>query len=540
MSKPDFFDRKNYLDILEKRVKAIKDGYRHNVAIISDKDIGKTSVILNFLNRFTDPMILPIYLELRAEYSREQFVRKFIGVLLYNFLENSNISRNEDLDFLIAKASRFIPRTIESIKTILSSLKKRNNENTFIQLLSLCDILNAETGKICVIFFDEFHYLGELGIKHIYKQFSKMLMIQKNALYIILSSAKFKAKKILTSHLALLFGNFEIIEMRPFDLKTTEEFLISRLSHLQIQKCLIDFLNHFTGGNPLYLKIIIDSLTNIHCVITKEIMSKIIQDLLFVESGILNQRFNSYLKSLFMNLRLAQEYRTLLYLIANGQNKLKDLAISLHKPKKQVLLRLNQLLEYDIIAKSGDFFIICDRVFGFWLRFVYRWKMDSLTFDTEEQEKRFRIKIEEKINQFISANQKSVTKRMSELLRLFENELIQMRTKKIRLVHFREVKPLTFVRSRLNEGLIGRSKDSLWIMAIKPDTLTEEDIIDFASQCRRLRYVKPQRKIIITNRNIGTNVRLKAMEEKVLTWDLDDLNLILDLYYKPRVIPQYT
>jgi hypothetical protein len=126
---------------------------------------------------------------------------------------------------------------------------------------------------------------------------------------------------------------------------------------------------------------------------------------------------------------------------------------------------------------------------------------------------------------------------MMELLYQFGNELIQIKTKKIRLVHFKEVKPLTFVRSRLSQGLLGRSKDSLWIMAIKPDLLTEEDIIDFANQCQRFRYVRPQRKVIITNYNIDTNVRLKALQEKVLTWNLNDLNLILDLYNKPRVIP---
>ena len=550
MQTSDFFDRNVYLDILEKRTKAAKAGYRQNIAIIGDKDIGKTSVILHFLNQFNDPMILPLYLELGPELSWEQFVRKFIGSLLYNFLENSNVARNEDLDFLISKASRFIPKTIEAIKLTLSLLKKRKSvQNLFIQLLSLCDILNLETGKFCVIIFDEFHYLGTLGIKQIYKQFAKMLMIQKKVLYIILSSAKFKAKKILSSHLALLFGNFEIIEMQSFDLKTTEEFLSKRLAHLQMEKSLIDFLIHFTGGHPLYLKIITDSLlrftspvrnttlpegktkiSNGTSPITKEKLAEIIQDLLFVESGILNQRFR------LANLKLTQDYQELLYLIADGQNRLKDLATNLHKSKTQILSRLNLLLEYDVIDKSGDFFIISDRIFNFWLRFVYREKLNSLTFNTEEQKKNFRMKIEEKINQFILANRKSVLERMMELLHLFENELIQLRTKKFRLVQFQEIKPLTFLHSRLNEGLIARSKDSLWIMAVKREALTEEDIVDFTKQCRRFHYAKPQKKVIVTNYSIDTNARLKAMEEKVLTWNLDDLNLILDLYNKPRVI----
>jgi DNA-binding NarL/FixJ family response regulator len=535
MNKSDFFDQKSYLEILEKRTKAIKEGYRQNIAIIGDKDIGKSSVVLQFLSQFDDPKILPLYFELRPEFTLEQFVKKFIGIMLYNFLENSNVVRNEELDYLVSKASRFIPKTSEAIRVILNSLRRRNRENIFIQLLSLCDIFNSETGKLCVIIFDEFHHLGTLGIKQIYKQLSKMLMIQKNVLYIILSSAKFKAKKILSSHLALLFGNFEIIEMQPFSLKTTEEYLANRLKPLQIDKSLIDFLVHLTGGFPLYLKIITDSLLRISGEITKNNLAEIIQDLLFVESGILNQRCNNYLK-LLSNLKLTQDYQALLYLIADGQNRLKDIATSLHKPKTQILSRLNFLMEYDVIGKSGDFFVICDRIFGFWLRFVYREKLNSLTFDTEKQKKSFRIKIEDKIDKFILVNKKSVLERTMELLRLFENELIQIRMKKIRLIHFKEVKPLTFVHSRLNAGLLGRSKYSLWIMAIKVDSLTEEDIIDFINQCQRLRYVKPQRKIIITSAHIDTNVRLKAMEEKVLTWDLDDLNVILDLYNKPRVV----
>ena len=59
MDKTDFFDRRVYLDILNKRTKAIKDGYRQNIAIIGDKDIGKTSMVLHFLNQLDDPIILP-------------------------------------------------------------------------------------------------------------------------------------------------------------------------------------------------------------------------------------------------------------------------------------------------------------------------------------------------------------------------------------------------------------------------------------------------------------------------------------------------
>ncbi len=44
------------------------------------------------------------------------------------------------------------------------------------------------------------------------------------------------------------------------------------------------------------------------------------------------------------------------------------------------------------------------------------------------------------------------------------------------------------------------------------------------------------RKIIIALQDIDTNARLRALEEKILTCDLNNLNQILDLFYQPRVI----
>ena len=107
--------------------------------------------------------------------------------------------------------------------------------------------------------------------------------------------------------------------------------------------------------------------------------------------------------------------------------------------------------------------------------------------------------------------------------------------KKILLNHFREIKPLEFRSRVLKNGLIGRSSDSLWIVAVKSEQLNEEDIVEFSRECRRYRH-KLQRKVIVTLRDIDTNTRLRALEEKIWAWDINSLNQMLDLYSKPRVI----
>lgn len=524
-----FFDRQPYLDILEKRVSALLEGYRQNIAIIGDELVGKTSIIFKFLNKFYDNRIVVVYLEVRPE-SLNLFAKRFIGALLYNLLLNSGIPLKEDLDFLVGKSEKYIPRTIEKIRLILGGLEKRRKNNVFSELLSLCEMVKQETGKSCVVIFDEFNNLENIDSKNIYKEWAKLLISQKNTMYIIVSSLKFKTKTILSKNLSLLFGNFEVVTVEPFDIKTSEEYLRCQLSGINLNAGLKNFIVHLTGGYPLYLEVITDTLLKSESVNLPDI----IENILFDASGILNQRFSNYLKR-FLDSSHSQEYISILYLISSGHNKLKDIAHILHKTRKELGVRINHMLELDTITRSGDFLKINDRVFGFWLRFVYQEKLRSLTFDAKNQKAVFRKNIEEMIEEFMSNAQKPVIERMSELLRLFEDEIVQIEKKRLRLNHFREIRPLEFNKRGLKEGLIGRSSDSLWIMAFKYGLLTEEDITEFSKECKKYRH-KLQRKIIITFNDVDTNARLRALEEKIWTWDLNNVNQVLDLFYKPRII----
>ncbi|MCX5702091.1 MAG: hypothetical protein NTW64_03820, partial [Candidatus Omnitrophica bacterium] len=490
---------------------------------------GKTSIISKFLNKFCDNRIITLYLEVRPE-SAQSFARRFIAVLLYNFLAASGIPIKEDLEFLIKKSSKFIPKTIEKIKLILSLLDKRKKFPLFSELLSLTDSMHQETGKFCVVIFDEFHNLESIDIKNLYSEWSKLLILEKNTMYIIISSMTFKAKAILSKELSLLFGNFHIITVEPFDIKTSEQYLRQRLHNLNLNGGLIDFIVHLTGGHPFYLEVISEALLKLNVIN----LTDILEDLLFAPSGILNQKFSNYLKR-FLDLPFSQDYISILYLISSGHNKLKDISHILRRPKKELDIRINRLLELDTIIRSGDFLKINDRVFSFWLKFVYQERLHSLTLDAKNQKELFRNNTENMIQEFLLNAKRPMPERITELLRLFEDETMQLERKRLKLTHFREIKPLEFNKEGLKDGLIARSNDSLWIVAFKHDLLTENDISEFVKECRKYHY-KLQKKIIIAFQDIETNARLRALEEKILTWDLNNLNQILDLFYKPRVI----
>lgn len=529
MNKSAFFGRKAQLDLLRKRVSGLKDNYRQNIAIIGDELVGKTSLIFKFIESFHDNRILTVFIDTRIE-SADMFSKRFIGVLLYNFLSNSGLILKEDLEFLIDKSSRYIPKTIDKIKSILNNISRRKTASIFPELISLCESIYLETGKSSVVIFDEFHNLELLGFKNLYKDWSKVLISNKNTMFIIVSSLKCRAKDILSKGLSLLFGNFEVITLEPFDIKTSLEYLDIRLKAVNIPLPLKNFIVHFTGGYPMYLDIISESL-----VINKGgSLAEKLEEILFSTSGALNQRFSNYLKR-FNDRALGNDYVELLYLIASGRNKLKEIAHILRKKKSELGIMVARLLELDTLTRNGDFLQINDRVFSFWLKFVYQEKLNSLTFDAKNQKVKFHAQIETMIQEFMLNSQKTLMERMNDLFRLFEDEILQVEKKKIRLNHFREIIPLEFKNRSLKNGLIGRSHDSLWIVAVKLDNLTEEDIMEFSKECRKYRH-KLQRKIIVTLDDIDANARLRAMEEKVWAWDINSLNQLFDLYSRPRVI----
>lgn len=531
MVKEPFFGRESQLELLEKRIRSFKDGYRQNLAIIGDELVGKTSLVVQFLKRFSDNQLLLLYVEVRPE-PLAAFARRFIGVLLYTFLTNSGMALKEELEFLVAKAERYIPMTVGKIRLILEALTRRKKLTIFTELLSLTELIHQETGKSCVVIFDEFTHLEQVDTRSVYREWAKAIVAQKQTMYLLSSSFRFKARSILSKDLSLLFGNFEVTTVGPFDTRTSDAYLSFRLSAqgITLEQGLRDFIINFTGGYPFYLNAIVDRLNPPG----RRQLVALLDDLLFCGSGMLHQRFTVYLKY-FSDLSYGRDYAELLYLIASGHSRIKELAQRMGLQRRELDARIGYLCEWDALARSGDFLRLNDRVFGFWLRFVYQAQLESLTFDAKNQRERFRQNIESLIEEFLLSAQRPVVERLTDILRLFEDEVAQIERKKFRLVHFREIKPLEFSNRSLKHWLIGRSHDALWIMAVKPDMVTEEDIAEFSRECKKYRQ-RSQQKIIVALHDIDANARLRALEEKISTWDLNHLNQLFDLYSKPRVI----
>ena len=217
----DFFGRQEIIDLLLKRAHALKSGYRQNVAIIGHQQLGKTSILRHFLHSYRDPELLSVYVEIKLQ-ALDYFVEQFARSLLYQIISaQETLNATESLENLLKKAESQTPRTVARIREIAQLLKQRHADEAYSKLFELTSIVKAETGKKCIVILDEFHRLGEFGIKNAFSDFGKRIMLQKDTLYLLSSSSFSASRRILAEKLSLLFGNFERVYLEPFDFETS-------------------------------------------------------------------------------------------------------------------------------------------------------------------------------------------------------------------------------------------------------------------------------------------------------------------------------
>ena len=538
--KETFFGRNEILSAIQKRIDALKDGYRQNIALTGQSLAGKSSILHHLLSTLKDERIIPVYIEVIEE-PFVNFCDKFIGSLLFNFLKGIGHPVKEDLQFLINEGKKYIPNTVSIIDRIRDPQKKMPKEEMYSELFSLTSFIKKETHKSCIIIFDEFHNLGALGLKNPFSLFGKKIMVQKDTMYIVTSSKVSSVKRILSEKLSLLFGNFEAIDVGGFDSKTAREFLEERFRSIRVPDEYKEFLISFSDGNPFYLDVLSLKLKQMgerftFKRISEETLIYAFQDLFFDFKGTINQYLSSYLDGLLNNKRNRENYMAILLALASGHNRLSEIANLLKKRRGDITRSMSDLIELDIVTKAGGFYLLIDRMLGFWLKNVYQKKRDSIISYIPDRAKDFREKIKNILNSFIVDSKKDLMEKVERILHLFNNDIIQIGYKKFNLPKLTDIKIEQF--NHRVPYIVGYVKEKAWIIYIKDEELKDIDIMEFTEQCKTLKC-SVQRKIIVAPSGVDINAKLLAKESKIWIWDLEELNLFMSIYEMPRIVSYY-
>jgi AAA+ ATPase superfamily predicted ATPase len=535
----DFFGRQEVLDLIAKRASGLKSGYRQNVAIIGHQQVGKTSILRQFLQTLNDPEILPVYVEIKFQ-ALDYFVEQFVRSLLFQYLTRSmHVGHTESLAELTAKAAPLIPRTVERIGEISAMLRHRQAEEAYSKLFELTSVIRQETGKHCIVVLDEFHRLGEFGLRNAFANFGKRIMVQKDTMYLLSSSSFSASKKILAEKLSLLFGNFERVYLEPFDFETSAAFIAKRLAPLEVEDALLSFLIAFTDGHPFFLGTILSrvrelALSRGETALGRRTTAEVLHKLLFESQGILYQYFQKRI-SPWTRPEKRGNHVLILTELAKGKNRLKDVAKAVNRSQKETSDQIRELMEQELIVKNGVFFRFHDRMFRFWLSEVYERKELSLVSSTASGEE-FVKRIEALIGEEDALLKADVADRVAGLLSSFRNDIVELGEKRRQLPHFTEVLGPASVHGAdgPSRRLIAKGHGRCWVCKIVEEKATEREILELVDGSAP--ETRTATRVLVALKGLDENAKLLAKERRVLTLGLSRLNMLMDVYGKSPVI----
>ena len=531
-----FYGREEILETLNKRVLALKDGYRQNVALTGQSLAGKSSIILHFLHTIREEGFVPVYVEVVNE-SFRSFAGKFIATMLYSALGAAGRQAPSDLAGLMVKAQEFIPKTAAAIKEVQADIDRGELESAYSSLLELTSKLKAELGTPCIVILDEFDNLEHLGIKNPFQSFGKVIMVQKDTMYIVSSSRNLAIRKIISEKLSLLFGNFEVVKVANFGIKVSVDFLNAKLGGFDIDDFTKQFLIAFTDGNPFYLGRLVErmkssAIERMTSHIGSDILTDAVLELVYNSGGTIHQYLMNYLLEL-LDSRSRDTDIAMLVAIAGGRNRHADIARVLRIRQRDVVDALTRLCEQGIVAKSGVFYSIEDVMLEFWLKHVYQRKKDLLIDGTFDKTSLFRSEMESYMEGFRKEFRMSSTERLAALCNLFSGELVQLDAKNTRLPHFSRVETPSFPDG--TPYVAASFRGNYWIAQVFDRDMNENDIIAFIRNVKGL-TCKISNKVIVPLRGMDDNAKLLAKELRITIWDSRALNRLLNLYGMKRII----
>jgi hypothetical protein len=537
----NFYGRRGVLEVLKKRVTGLKEGYRQNVALLGNRYIGKTALLQRLMSQTEEQDVYFVYLDLENR-DFTYFALQFTKSLLYNYLKRENSpSLQEDLKLLCLGAKERLPRTVFVVQAVENLVAQGKNPEAYHMLLSLPEIFTQETGKSVVLIFDEFSHLENFDIPNAFADLGKHIMTQKNCLYIAASSLPQQAQTILSEKLSLLFGNFETINLEPFNFSEAQGLIDHNCEGIKIGLHLKNFIADFTGGHPLYINLLCQELICLSGVhgqkeIYAPILTQAIENVVFNPWGVISRHFELQVNTLAAG-KSAGNTVKVLGALAQGKHKISDLAESLPLKVSQINLRINALQEANIVERNGNYYHIKDKLFSYWIKYVFQRKLRVVDLEPGRSRKQFKEEINKVLNDFGVHARKDLSVRIVDLMHKFDNEAFVLCGRRYKLASFQHIKVL---KLRIGSGnyfdaISAESEEGTWLVVLKKDPVLDGDLNGILEEIKKLEP-KPSRSVIVSLSGLDENAKVRALQEKLWIWDEDQLNSLMHLFDEPTIV----
>jgi len=523
---------------LEKRVHDIENGYRQNVGILGPSGVGKTKLLCEFFQSISrNPRLLPVCVKAETIDGRE-LMDQWMGAVLSAVLLDRTLNIPKTLNGLLRESETIIPQTVAAVRHVQKLLRQEKNSSAVRELFMLSGTLARETGKKVVLMIDEFQALEKLPTPDPFLLVGKQMMLDKEVLYLVTSSATDRAREIFREKLSLLFGNFEVLELAPFGFMEMEQYLASRMPAHRWPAELKKFLFHMTDGEPIYLDLLTQRLENYETrefpqIVTSTVLLDVFCQELFDRRGRLALLFEKKLEQCARLAKQSGPYVRAMLALSHGRHKLIPIAAFIEETVAETQKVLKRLTLEGLIVKSGSFFHIPDYLFRFWLREVFQKRCGLFLPEERILWKHLFDELNRALDLCVRMTDEDLGTRVESLLKEFRNDVVEIDQKKMQCPQFSE----TVLLRHLPHGmfsLLGRGARGRWLFYLSAEWVGETEIEMAVTDAKHLRNL--QRKTLIALGGMDQNAKLIAQEAKMQIWDLRCLNGLLDLYDLPKII----
>ncbi|GEM_PF-2447999 len=527
-----FFGRDKELELLHKRVEGLKNGYRHNLAILGKRQIGKTSLLLHFLSGIDKKGTIPIYADL-SSLTFESFVDQFVGMMLYYGCANTPAD-DASLQQLIDAAAAELPKTSKKIKSLYSYVKSGKETAAFQELCELAPCYSEESGKFCLIAIDNFKKLSDFNIKEPFSILGEKIMLQKKCFYILCDYPDAESMKILSEKLSLLFGKFQVINLEPFSLSDSLAFINLKCPGVALPPCFDRFLVDFTAGEPFYLDILSDAVSRASQESSVPAFSEqqscyLVAEAIYGKFSPLNSYFSQIIAQALGVSGMKPAIKLLKAILYN--NKISAILENSCIQRQDAQKILEKLVLHNIVIKNGPLYAIEDEVFKIWIKLKDAQASPRFNITSRLIVDKIETALQQEYQDFIKEMDKPVDNKILNLINAFDNEKVTVGEKTHILPVFKHIRSDYIDSESL---LLSAHGTKMWMFSVLKKSADENDVLNFIKHCKSQKH-KISRKILIALGGITSEAKLVAKQEGMWIWTENKLNALMNLYGKPKV-----
>ena len=509
------------LTILEKRISSFGQDYRQNISIIADDPEEISNLLETYLQSRSSQDL--IFIHTTCAYTDAKgFFKSIVFSILREYM-----AKLDSFDALINQASFTLENTTSFIKEVL----KKNNFS-FLDILETINKFINESKRKCVLIIEEFCGLDDI-FPRCFKDFSKFIILQRECVVILASSSPRRAQKILSSELNLLFGNFEKIHLNECSFLENYLCLKDKLSPLRPSPLLLSFFVNILGSNRLYYDSV-SKLLKEGCDQDNEeaTITTALENALYLPQTYLFQKFIKRIEVLKEKYKDSQTLIKILLAISQGYLRKPELNSLNICNSKAIDAALSKLIDLNYIINYGNIYKITDSLFSFWLSHVFKAQFWTPLLDREKRKLLWRKTLHEEIALFKEDFLKDKIKRVLELFSAFKDDVLKIGKDKYRLPTIERTKLISYPEQRLSY-LLGEGREIIFV-GIKEKRVEDTDVYEFIERGSNLKG-KKIKKIFITLDEFSPTAKLVAKNNRLIIWDVNEINHLLNVYNKPLI-----